>query len=91
MLLDINQLWPQDILAVQDTVQVHGSDQVHSIPLESPDLQPPSAAKTSLRETEQCLKSQMHEESMLNKTNHTDSEEPNESQPSENVRISHQP
>ena len=31
MLLDINQLWPQDILAVQDTVQVQGSTEILSL------------------------------------------------------------
>ena len=29
MLLDLNQLWLQDVLAVQDTVQVQGSELIH--------------------------------------------------------------
>ena len=68
MLLDLNQLWLQDVLAVQDTVQVQGSDLIHSNQLKDLSQSPQSAAKTSVNETERRFASQQSE-SLLIETN----------------------
>ena len=55
MLLDINQLWPQDAFAVQDTVQVQGSKPIHSIQTAEPVSKDQPAATASPADAEQCV------------------------------------
>ena len=71
MMLDINQLWPQDILAVQDKVQVQESFETHQPRTERP---VPPADESSRVDTEQCFESHHCFQSMLIKTNHIEVE-----------------
>ena len=69
MMFDINQLWPQDILAVQDNVQVQESCETHQLRTERPVPKEQPADESSRVETEQCFKSHALPQSMLIKTN----------------------
>ena len=52
MLLDINQLWPQDVSFVQDTVQVQGSKETHSLQTESFETPCPAVKQNSVSTAE---------------------------------------
>ena len=68
MMLDLNQLWPQDILAVQDKVQVQESFETQPR-TERPVPKDQPADESSSVDTEQCFESHHCFQSMLIKTN----------------------
>ena len=69
MLLDINQLWPQDAFAVQDTVQVQGSNPIQSIQTAELISKGQPAATASPIDAEQCVTGRATELSNLIKPN----------------------
>ena len=69
MLLDINQLWPQDAFAVQDTVQVQGSNPIQSIQTAELVSKSQPAATASPIDAEQCVTGRATELSNLIKPN----------------------
>lgn len=71
MLLDINQLWPQDVHAVQDIVQVQGLEKIQRPQSEYSAQNQEHAAQTSQSRAEQCFSDFATCESQVIKTNHS--------------------